>query len=1377
MSYTCNLYISAIVFFTFLTNVRAQQAVTPFTLPETVPVPTWVKQVNWKLPNIRIIDSVIEVYKVSNEAKKYEQELENESEDGFYEEPYINTYIRWRNSMAPYITDNGNVVYDPGHAREELIQSIEESTKKTAGSGARTTATASWTVLGPKETYSVGTGVRRNYQSNIYCIAIAPSNPAVLYAGSETGTFYRSADKGLNWISVSESLSSAGSNSVTVDPYNENIVYTYDGTANALLKTTTGGATWSVLSSFTGGSGNAIAINRNTGRILIAGTSTIYYSDDGGTSFNAATGGVVTGTLYDLVINPTGTDTVYSVGSATGGTLVLLRSVNGGITFSAVTGSLSTTTTSGARLGVSIANSNYVYVANLGNTVPPSIIRSNDRGATWAVTVSSTATSLGGTSATTGLGMSNGQGYYDLSIVVSPANANDLIVGTTTSYKSTDGGYNFAPVGGYSGSFGIHPDLQQAVALGGDTYMATDGGVNYSTDFFTNTANWFVRNNGLRSADYWGFGQGWDEDIVVGGRYHNGNAVLYDIYTGGRAIALGGGEDATGHVFHGHSRTAGFRDIGNVRVPSSFTGIAQYSAPNVPNSMWPQDNYYGEFSSKLVTDPRYSNIFFLGKDSILWKSENRGFSYISLHNFGNGNKVWRFDIARSKPSVIYVCTTYGLYKTTDAGATWSTISLPVPWQYYNSDIVVNPLNENEAYLCMANGGAGNKVFRTTNEGTTWTNITGTALNGRKVAFLQFHAGTASGVYAITNVRPSKVFYRDTTMADWVSYSDNLPASLSARVGALIFYRDNKLRLAGNCSVWETPLYASGTPVAQPMADKRYVGCARDTVNFFDYSMTNYSGAIRVWSFPGAAWVSSTSALKPQVVYPGPGAYNVSLTITNSLGTHTRTIDSMIIVNDEVCTADTVAGLCLQMNGNSQTVDLGIADINSNTFSISCWIQPQGKQNSFSQIVGHPAYPGSNNYGFGLGFKFNGYTPNLVLCYTDSTVNYSNSSTLVCDSTRWNYVVLTYSPSRVVIYLNGIADTVNNGPMPVIDLSQGSFQVNLDVHNGQGSKYKGKIEEVKFYNYTLSQEEVREKMHLIPNPATETGLIKYFQFNQYDPVSGTLHDIKANYNSFVPPANIVNSSAPVSSGRVYRNPSVNAAGLNSFPAADVDMHLPASGPYPGGEVVAFHLFSGPDTIPGTKPAVPSYFIINNYGPNGVLARPDSMLYSRLRILSPHYTAGDFRLFKRNSCDFGNTWSVELDSATHFTYNASGSKLSFNDCVYDSVFNSQYVIINNDTNNYVSTQEAVVKDQWQISELYPNPAHEWIKLNIITPAGNGGTLKGSVSTIFGQGVLRFNERMQGGINTVMINLPGLAPGIYIVELETPDQKRHIRKFSVE
>ncbi len=44
------------------------------------------------------------------------------------------------------------------------------------------------------------------------------------------------------------------------------------------------------------------------------------------------------------------------------------------------------------------------------------------------------------------------------------------------------------------------------------------------------------------------FGQGWNEDVMAGGRWHNGDAVMMKSYGEGKAVYVGGVEQATGYV-------------------------------------------------------------------------------------------------------------------------------------------------------------------------------------------------------------------------------------------------------------------------------------------------------------------------------------------------------------------------------------------------------------------------------------------------------------------------------------------------------------------------------------------------------------------------------------------------------------------------------------------------------------------------------------------------------------------------------------------------------------------------------------------------------------------------------------------------------------
>ncbi len=88
------------------------------------------------------------------------------------------------------------------------------------------------------------------------------------------------------------------------------------------------------------------------------------------------------------------------------------------------------------------------------------------------------------------------------------------------------------------------------------------------------------------------------------------------------------------------------------------------------------------------------------------------------------------------------------------------------------------------------------------------------------------------------------------------------------------------------------------PVADFYADNTLV-CQGDLVNFTDDS---YNGTIdtRAWSFPTGTPTSSGSA-SPNVQFNTPGFHNVSLTVTNTQGSDSKTINSYIYVSPETAT--------------------------------------------------------------------------------------------------------------------------------------------------------------------------------------------------------------------------------------------------------------------------------------------------------------------------------------------------------------------------------------------------------------------------------------------------------------------------------------------
>ena len=1295
-----------LLFWTLLSSIGLYAQENIFDLPLEIEQPEWYQKTDWNNPNIYQIEELINI-----EPIKYKQDqakLNREEEEDFKEDPYLNAYRRWKEQLSYGIQEDGSIIVDQEKANQVYLEAFNKAQKTKSKKNNLSVRSASWKALGPMETFSSGSS--SNEQVNCYVIAIAPSNPNTLYLNTETGVTFKSKDKGLNWFSISDHLPQESGTAIAVDPLNEDIVYmALNSSKNFLLKTTDGGANWSLLSGFPNVNGiYCISLSPATGRILVgAANGGVYFSDNGGINWIQSTGiSANFAPIYDVSFNPGNSNIVYAVkhDGTTNKIIKLYYSLDEGATFQ-LASTPEGLTNAGAKFATSANNPNIVYCIALGQGVPPSLAKSIDAGKSYIVSAAFTGTGIGGTD--TNNGMSNGQGFYDLAMMANPLNANEVIVGTTSSFRSTDGGLNFTAIGGYFGDFNLHPDMQSMAAHNAESYIVSDGGVTYSTDFFNNVANAYVRIKGINGSDYWGFGQGWVEDVIVGGRYHNGNAALYSGYPTGQSLQLGGAESPTGHVIGapGKHRDVGFDDIGTKSLPKDIDGIVIHSP--FRNTLWPNVSGYGEFSSKLMIHPNYSDVIFVGNDEYLWKSENRGTSYKALHKFNS--RVYRYDISRTNPNVIYLCTFEGINKTTDGGQTWSTLNLPanVIFKYYN------PTNENVVWFSQAQGDKGEKIFKSIDGGSTWINYGDTLVEDIYAAFIVPQGGTDGGVYLVHAKSPSKIYYRDNTLPGWVDFSDGLPTNTSAKRGAIIYYGSNKLRIAGNRGIWETPLYQNSAPQAMPMTTSPKSFCSRDTVLFTDYSILNYEGAKFKWSFPGASFVSDVNALEPKVIYSTTGTFPVSLTVTDAENhSSTTTINDMITVESKYCDPDTVIENCLKVDGNNtfQQTNIGTVPINSNTFSISCWIKPKGKQRSFSQIIAHPSCPGSLK-GLGLGFAFLNYTPNLYLCYTDQMVGYSNNSGLVADTNKWNHVVLAYSPTGVKLYLNGVGVVVNNNMMPKLDLSQSAFIINLDLH-GQAGDYKGEIDEVKIYNYTLSETEIREKMHLIyQNPFEENGLVSYVQFNKVDTTAANIYELIKPTKIGLPggPNNIIPSSAPVATGTVERQTIVEPK-TYKFDKTGLELSWNPNEITPNGELTTFRLRSKPDQLPHGDSVMPAkeYYIINNFGMNKDFDVLSKLKFNNLAINSPFYDASNFSIYKRESNDYGDTWGNALDLASMFEFGPNQtSTLEFNE---PGISNFGQIIFSNDS---VFVSKNKPRSSTDFVSVYPVPAKNKLHIKFGEP----------------------------------------------------------------
>lgn len=832
-------------------------------------LPLWAQKMYDSTPNVFEIDQLYQSYY---------------STHSFEKSHHTQYYKRWRRSIQNRIDENGFVIE---WTAEQILQDQANYVELLQAERA-----SNWSVVGPLFNQQEN-GVQGSGQSNIYSMDQCLAMPSILYSGTEPGEVYKSTDGGNNWfcVSMSENFGS-GVTAIEVHPINPNIVYA--GGNLGIFKTTDGGSTWVNILPQTNFNVNEILINSSNDQvILVASDKGLHRSTDGGINWSQ----LYTQKTYDLKLNTANDNIVYMVKNNPA--LIIcefFRSTDMGATWTLQSNGWYSSNQAGrsdggARIAVTTADPNRVYAYLIGEAKTNDygfigVFRSNDGGFSW--TLPNTPTGGPYTAAHPNLAYgypdwTYHQGFYNCALVASSSNPDQILIGGLNLWRSNDGGTTFTSVAGYvGGPHNIHVDMQDFRQIGNTTWITTDGGIYRSEDFCVTQPQFKM--DGLNGSDYWGFGSGWNEDILVGGLYHNGNLAHHENYGYGYFLELGGGEAPTGYVNTGNNRKTYFSDIGGVNVPLEITDPLNWFS----FGMSPNESYWAAESSEMEFHPNCYSIAYIGKDNRLWKSNDSGGSFNLVHTFGTAaqNQIKYIEISSSNPDVMYVNqqpssgTTGILWKTTNGGITWDQLSIPAG----NSRRIllsINPADENELWIAYPGGSNGNKVFYTINGGESWTNITPALLNNESVQALVNIAGTSGALYVGTS---RATFYRSTN-GDWSIDNAGLPVFTSANI-LRPFYRDGKIRLASyGKGIWESELFEQPSQViARINVDKlnQNVFCENKPFNFECHSFLNHTNASWEWTFPNGTPMNST-VRNPVVTFSTAGNHLAILTITDANG--------------------------------------------------------------------------------------------------------------------------------------------------------------------------------------------------------------------------------------------------------------------------------------------------------------------------------------------------------------------------------------------------------------------------------------------------------------------------------------------------------------
>ena len=1226
-----------------------------------------------------------------------------------------------------------------------------------------------WTPIGPFKVLKSGNPDSNgdyiaSRQVNIYTIEQSKSNPSVIYAGGETGGLYKSVDKALTWKSVGDdSHSSSNIATITIHPTNENIVY-FSNNLGEIFKTEDGGNTWNVIYFLHDNRIEGIVISENDDNlILIAGSKGLYRTIDGGNIWNT----ILDDRCWDIKRKINDPKTVFVTKSNPIKKITeIYKSIDGGKTFqkkdtgwfSPISGTAKND--GGARIGLTDADPNRVYVLLLGNEVDYDIdygyigvYRSDDAGETWYTPYDGNNDGLpdnnpGGPYSSSHQCLACGsfntgwynQGFYDSDIEVSDTDPDHFLLGGIRLARSFDGGITYTDMMAQNNGIGYrHVDIQEIEINGNDAWVASDGGIDYYNAVTLDIIE--SRNKGIDGSHFWGFDQGWNYDIMVGGKYHNGNSVLTEDFGEGNAIDVGGNESATGYVNKGENKKVYFSDSGAREIigtnyqsnvspwPSLYKSISNYA-------LFPNESYAFYGYSEVVTDPRSWNTLYLGKDHKLWKSENGGSSFYLLKEFGNESDhiVQAIEISRTNPDLIFITQRNGkLWKTEDGGDNWTEIYLPFS---QDNTLFISLNSDNELYL--ANPRSGNsteKIFKSSDLGNSWENLTTSKLNGHKIKHLHVQEGTDGGVYIASF---KYMWYKNNTHSEWQNFSHGLPVGSEGIMRFQPFYRDGKIRIAGGRGIWERDLYEESKPKAQPFVSRRKLNeCTGiGIVQFEDFSILNHHNATWQWDFPGAATVSSSTVRNPEVTYSSTGSYDVTLTVTNDNGTDTKTISDMIVVEDNnLCDPEPNPQMAFEANeDNDYLVNETVNEKLVSEFTFTAWVKPNGIQPDYSAIFSLSSGDGneknvlnfreSNNT---LGFHWNGTAWNW-------------DSNLIVPANEWSFVAITVTSSKVNLYVNesSFSFDFNSIPFDLNRIILGSY------YTWSSRNYKGLIEEATFWKRALSNEEIRLSRHLTKSNLDDD-LIAYYQFNHNE--GGIIYDKKnVNYLN-VNGGELVISDAPVGPGESSLI-SVDGGGVKDFSETDLSIKFPNNGSYPDGDVVVSKIDINPSKIPNKDSINSKYWFINNYGNNVNFSYVESIEFSNLNGVENLSASGiEMFLRDRNSGKSDNWISQTKANST----NPSEKSVTFNSTGINAF----------DYQIYIGTDGAIVGiedlEQGIPIILYPNPMVD----KTLYIKGLNGESRINLYDASGKHVL--NEKLLKS----SVNLSNLSPGIYIYILESKYQ----------
>ena len=570
-------------------------------------------------------------------------------------------FQRWAHMVEPRVKESKG---DLSAMSEGLYRAIQKKKSELE------TRAANWTLIGPKSTPSGGGNGRIN------AVRVHPTNSSILFACTPASGLWKSTDAGATWAPISDGIAALGCTDVAIDPTNTNTMYllTGDGEAADVLtlgvyKSVDGGASWSP-TSLTFNLSAAMTLSKiiisptSSNTILVGGRAGIYRSTDAGATWTQT----MTAGVRDLEFKSGDANVVFAGGYGTN--VGFWRSANGGVTWTKIA-TVPSTSVQRVAVGVTAADPNYVYalVAKDGVTASTAygldgVYLSIDGGLTFTKK-SGTTNTLGWY--TGGTGDKDGQGWYDLSIAVSPTNKAVVTTGGVNIWQSTNSGTTWTKKTAWDAANTatnyVHADIHDLTYIGTTLYSGNDGGVFKSTDGGT---TWSDISANISNAQLYGLGlSASSANTIISGHQDNGT----NLTTNGTSWSEVNGGDGMLCFIDRTNNANMFSSIYNGNLYRSTNSGASFSSIYTVSG--------GGWVTPWLQDPVTATTLYAGGTNVV-KSINSGTAWTTISSFTNVGTLVALDVAKTNNQVIVAASAAKVMRTINGGTAWADVTGTLP---------------------------------------------------------------------------------------------------------------------------------------------------------------------------------------------------------------------------------------------------------------------------------------------------------------------------------------------------------------------------------------------------------------------------------------------------------------------------------------------------------------------------------------------------------------------------------------------------------------------------------------------------------------------------------------------------------------------------